>query len=190
MKRTQAFLVMGFIIAAALAIGFFTQMREERDTRTRVEKMLSSVMKERDDIQFKMNAEVLEKEKQISYLTASLRKETIINARLAQNLDRSCRRFAIASRDKKPVELEKIIVSSLLEAEGRVLAVDKQNDLVVINMDLTNNLKNGDSVAIYRGDNFIASAQLIKVQDRISAAMVLPADNNKDIQVEINDTIK
>ena len=96
----------------------------------------------------------------------------LINLKLAQNLDRSSKRFAVATRNKKPVELEKIIISSLLEAEGRVLAVDKQNDLVVINLGSMNNLKNGDKLSIYRGDNFIANAELVKVQDKISAAII------------------
>ena len=190
MKRTQAFLVMGFIIATALAIGFFMQKEEEKNIRIKVENMLSSMIETADNLKTEMTNRIHEKEKQISYLSASLSKEKLINLKLAQNLDRSSKRFAVASRNKKPVELEKIIISSLLEAEGRVLAVDKQNDLVVINLGSTNNLKNGDKLSIYRGDSFIANAELVKVQDRISAAMILPETNSKDTKVEINDTVK
>lgn len=190
MKKTQAFLTMGFIIAAALAIGFFIQKEEEKDNRIKAENMLSSVMNERDTLQVEMISRIQEKEKQISYLAASLSKEKLINSKLARNLDRSSRRFAVATRPKKPVELEKIIISSLLEAEGRVLAVDRQNDLVVINLGSMNNLKNGDKLSIYRGDSFIANAELVKVQNRISAAMVLPETGGKDMQVEVNDTVK
>jgi hypothetical protein len=190
MKKTQAFLVMGFIIAAALAIGFFVQKEEEKNTRIKVESMLSYVIKERDNLEREMTGRIQEKEKLISYLSASLLKEKLIKLKLAQNLDRSHKRFAIASRNKKPVELEKIIVSSLLEAEGRVLAVDKQNDLIVINLGAMNNLKNGEKLSIYRGDSFIANAELVKVQNRISAAMILPETSSKDIKVEVNDTVK
>mgnify|MGYP001569244608 CR=1 FL=1 len=190
MKRTQAFLVMGFIIAAALAIGFFMQKEEEKNIRIKVENMLSSMIKATDNLETEMANRIQEKEKLISYLSASLSKEKLINSKLAQNLDRSSKRFAVASRNKKSVELEKIIISSLSEAEGRVLAVDKQNDLVVINLGSMNNLKNGGKLSIYRGDNFIANAELVKVQDKISAAMILPEINNKDINVEVNDTVK
>lgn len=190
MKKTQAFVVMGFIIAIALAIGFFTQMQEEKSSRVKAENMLGSVIKERDAIEAIMTKKVREKEKLISQLTASLSKERIIVSKLTENLARSSRRFASADLFKKPIELEKIIVSSLLEVEGKVLAVDKQNDLVVINMGAMNNLKNGDNLSIYRGNAFIANAKIVKAQDKISAAMIIPANNAKDIKVEINDTVK
>ncbi len=190
MKKTQAFLVIGFTITLALAIGFFMQKEEEKNIRIKVENMLSSMIKATDNLEAKMANRIQKKEKLISYLSASLLKEKLINLKLAKNLNRSSKRFAVASRNKKPVELEKIIISSLLEAEGRVLAVDKQNDLVVINLGSTNNLKNGDKLSIYRGDNFIANAELVKVQDRISAAMVLSTDSAKDAEVEVNDIVK
>ncbi|MDP2921968.1 MAG: hypothetical protein Q8O12_06375 [Candidatus Omnitrophota bacterium] len=190
MKRMHAFLVMGFIIATTLAIGFFIQKEEEKDARIKVEKLLSSVMKERDNLASEMFFRVSEREKIISYLSASLYKQKMINAKLSENIGRSSRRFSTASQDKKPVELEKIIVSSLLEAEGKILAVDRQNDLVVINLGSTNNLKNGDKLGIYRGDSLIANAQLVKVQDKISAAMVLSEANTKGAIVEVNDIVK
>jgi len=191
MKKTQAFLVIGFIVAAALAVGFFMQMKEEENSRIKAESILSSVIKEKDGIETALNRKIQEKEKLISYLSASLFKEKTINSKLAQNLERSSKRFTMASRTMKPIELEKIIVSSLLEAEGRVLAVDKQNDLIVVNLGSINNLKNGDRLSIYRGDDFIANAELVKVQNRISAAMIIPGDNMiKDAAVEVNDTVK
>lgn len=190
MKRPQAFLVMGFIVAISLAIGFYTQIQVEKSAKVRLENMLSAVAKERDALEVTMIAKLQEKEKFISYLSASLSKEKSIHSKLAANLERSARRFQMANQPKKPVELEKIIVSSLLEAEGKVLAVDKQNDLFVINLGAINNLKNGDRLSIYRGDNFITTAELVKVQDRISAAMVSPADNAGGLQVEVNDIVK
>jgi len=191
MKKTQAFLVIGFIVAAALAVGFFMQMKEEENSRIKAESILSSVIKEKDGIETALNRKIQEKEKLISYLSASLFKEKTINSKLAQNLERSSKRFTMASRTMKPIELEKIIVSSLLEAEGRVLAVDKQNDLIVINLGSINNVKSGDRLSIYRGDDFIANAELVKVQNRISAAMIIPGDNMiKDAAVEVNDTVK
>ena len=190
MKKTQAFVVMGFIIVSALAIGFYIQKEDERNMRIKVEEMLSSLVNEKNLSEIRLNKKIQDKERFIAYLSASLGKEKLINSRLAQNLERSTRRFAVASQRKKPVELEKIIVSSLLEAEGRILAVDKQNDLIVVNLGAINNLKSGDRLSIYRGNSFIANAELVKVQDRISAAMILPQTGNKDLKVEINDTVK
>ncbi len=190
MKKPQAFLIMGFIISIALAIGFFMQKEDERNSRVRAENMLNAVTKERDVIEVAMDKKLQEKQRLIAYLSASLSKEKSINLKLSENLERSAKRFQAAIQPKKPVELEKIIVSSLLEAEGKVLAVDKQNDLIVINLGSANNVKNGDKLSIYRGEDFVANAELIKVQDRISAAMVLPVNNAKDIKVEVNDSVK
>jgi hypothetical protein len=192
MKKTQAFLTIGFIVAAALAIGFFMQKEDEKSDRIKAENMLNSVIKDTDTIVAKIDKKLQEKERVISYLSASLSKEKTINLKLAENLERSSRRLLTAVvSDKKPIELEKIVISSLLEAEGKVLAVDKQNDLIVINLGSINNLKSGDKLSIYRGDNFIANAELVKVQNKISAAMILPGDSlTKSVAVEINDTIK
>lgn len=190
MKRMQALAVMSSIIAAALAVGFFMQKEDEKNSRIKAEALLNSVIKERDSLETAYNRKIQEKEKLIANLSANLSKEKTINSKLAQNLERSNKRFALANFPKKPVELEKIIVSSLLEAEGRVLAVDRQNDIVVVNLGSINNLKNGDRLSVYRGDDFIANAELVKVQDRISAAMILPSDKSKDIIVEVNDMVK
>ncbi len=190
MKKTQAFLAIGFVVTVALAIGFFTQLQEEKSARLKAENMLGAVIKERDTLKVVMSKKLQEKEKLISYLIASLSKEKLIISKLTENIERSSRRFAIAGRAKKPIELEKIIISSLLETEGKVLAVDKQNDLVVINLGAMNNLKSGDKLSIYRGDNFIANAEIVKVQDKISAAAIILANSSKDIKVEINDVVK
>jgi len=190
MKKTQALVVMSFVIAIALAVGFYMQMLEEKTSRVNAENMLSSVIKERDILEIAYNRKIQEKEKLIAHLSASLSKEKTINLKLAENLERSVKRFTVVSRPKKPVELEKIIVSSLLEAEGRVLAVDRQNDIVVINLGAVNNLKSGDRLSIYRGDNFIANAELVKVQNKISAAMLLSQDKSGGMEVKVNDTVK
>lgn len=190
MKKTQAFLIIGFIVATALAIGFFMQKEDEKNSRIKAEKMLGLVIKEKENLAIKMNEKLLENEKLITYLSGSLSKEKTIKLKLAENLERSGRRF-LAAAPKKPIELEKIVVSSLLEAEGRVLAVDKQNDLIVINLGSINNLKSGDRLSIYRGNDFIANAELVKVQNRISAAMIITGDSLiKDAAVEVNDTVK
>lgn len=190
MKKPQAFLIMGFIVTTILAIGFFMQKEDERHNRIKAENMLSAVVKEKDDLAIDMNKKIQEKEKVISYLSASLRKEKTINSKLSENLERSGKRFVAAVTPKKPVELEKIIISSLLELEGKVLAVDKENDLIVINLGSVNNLKRGDKLNVYRGGNFIANAELLKVENSFSAAMILPDSSLEGIKVEVNDTVK
>jgi hypothetical protein len=190
MKKTQAFIIIGFIVAVVLAVGFFMQMEDEKSARIKAENMLGSVIKETESIVANMNKKLQKKNEIISFLSANLYKEQTINAKLAENLERSGKRFLTAVTPKKPVELEKIIISSLLEAEGKVLAIDKQNDLIVINLGSMNSLKSGDKLSVYRGDSFIANAELVKVQDRISAAMIIPESGAEDIKVEVNDTVK
>ena len=62
MKKTQAFLVMGFIIAAALAIGFFMQKEQERNTRIKIENMFSSMIKDRNSLVAEMTNKIQKKE--------------------------------------------------------------------------------------------------------------------------------
>lgn len=190
MKKTQAFMIIGFIVSMVLAVGFFMQMKDEQSARIKAENMLSSVIKETEKITMDMRKSLQKKNEIISYLSATLYKEQTINAKLTENLERSSKRFLAAVAPKKSVELEKIVISSLLEAEGKVLAIDKQNDLIVINLGSMNNLKSGDKLSVYRGDNFVTNAELVKVQDRISAAMILPESSSKDMKVEVNDTVK
>jgi len=190
MKNSQAFLTIGFIVAVTLAIGFFMQMEDEKNARMKVENMLNSVIKEKEELAINMNKRLQKKNEIIAYLSANLYKEQTKNTKLAENIERSGKRFMTAIAPKKPVELEKIIISSLLEAEGKVLAIDKQNDLIVINLGSMNNLKSGDKLSVYRGDSFVANAELVKVHDRISAAMILPENSTEDIKVEVNDTVK
>ena len=189
MKKTQAFLIIGFVVSLALAIGFFMQLQGEKSIRMASEKMFNLVIKENNDLLAGMSKKLQEKDGTIAHLSASLSKEKAINLKLAENLERSGKRIASVT-PKKPVELEKIVISSLLETEGKVLAVDKQNDLIVINMGSLNNLKNGDRFSIYRGDGFVANAEIVKVQEKISAAMVLPGDALAPAEIEVNDTVK
>lgn len=195
MKKLQAFLVIGFVVTLTLSIGLYLQKETEKDKRVAIERTFNSIMEANKRLEASLNkkidmalATIKEKDALIKNMSGQLWKEKIIRSKLTQNFERTHARFKSIASAKKAVELEKIVVSALTDVEGKVLAIDKQNDLVVVSLGAINNLKSGDMLSIYRGKDFIANAQLVKVQERISAAMVL--DRAKNSEVQIDDTVK
>lgn len=192
----QAFLIIGFVLALILDIGFYIEKEKEKNLKMAAENKLIFTVGSSKKLQADLNkrienalSQIIQKENELDYLALRLDKEKKIRAMLSENLKRSNTRLAMLASKKDTVDLEKIVVTSLLEAEGRVLAVDKQNDLIVVNFGLVNNVKNGDRISVYKGNDFIANAELVKVQNEISAALILP-ESRKNVDVEINDLVK
>ncbi|MFA4991304.1 MAG: hypothetical protein WC569_01825 [Candidatus Omnitrophota bacterium] len=199
MKRTQAFIVLGFVVSFMLTIGFFMQASSEREKRVTAERNLFSVIEAKKASEARFNKQlesasnlIREKDIVVSNLLTELENSRQSNIKLSQKLALLNTRIALNKEKKRAVELEKIVVTSMLEAEGKVLAVDKENDLVIVSLGSVNNAKNGDRLSIYRGKDFIANAELVKVQSEISAAMLLSGGKakNKDIDVKVNDLAK
>lgn len=188
MKRIQAFSTLGFVVMFLLCVGFFMQKEDERNKRLEMEKILASSVEEKSHMETALKGEIQEREKKIEYLFARLEKAQKINARLTANIQRRSSRLYLAAQNKKEVELQKIVISSLQELEGKVLAVDKQSDLVVINLGDINSVKAGDRFSIYRGSEFIANIELVKVQNQLSAGAIL--SEKKDIKIAVNDLVK
>jgi len=196
MKKIQAFLVFGFVITLIFAIDFFIQKETEKSKRIAAEKNLVAVIEAKEKTEQGLNkkietilAQIEEKEKAVNYTLAALSKEKKINDMLATNIKRANTRLNLIAQNKKAVELERIVVTSLNEVEGRVLAVDKANDLIVVNLGVKSNVKNGDKLSIYRGDEFIAKAELVKVENNVSAACIL-SGGRKDVDVKVDDSVK
>jgi hypothetical protein len=92
------------------------------------------------------------------------------------------------SADGDTVQLERIVISEADAPgiQGRVVSVDRDWDFVVIDMgwDL---VKIGDTVSIRRNDQLLAQAKVERIQERISAATVLP---DWDIDgIEVNNVV-
>lgn len=199
MKRTQAFIVLGLVVSFMLTIGFFMQARSEKEKRVTAERNLFSVIEAKKASEARFNKQlglaynlIREKEMVVSNLLTELENSRKTNIKLSQKLALLNTRIALNKEKKKAIELEKIVVTSMLEAEGKVLAVDKENDLVIVSLGSVNNAKNGDKLSIYRGKDFVANAELVKVQSEISAAMLLSGGKtkNKDTDVKVNDLAK
>jgi lactam utilization protein B len=188
MKKTQAFLVLGFIVTLSLCAGFFMQKENEKNKRIKVENVLISFVQERDKLTIELNKRLQEREKKIDYLLAALDRERKVKTKLVSKVKSKGKLINLALTDKKDIELEKIVVTSLSEIEGKVLAVDTQNRLVVINLGSSDNVKAGDRFSIYRGNDFIADIELVKIQSSLSAAAILSEE--KDIKVAVNDLVR
>lgn len=90
-------------------------------------------------------------------------------------------------RQGKVVNLEPIVVTNQAGAAapaetaqetgpaglaGKILSVDKKNNLIVISLGRSNNVKEGQRCLIYKGSNEAASAEIITTRYKISAAFV------------------
>jgi hypothetical protein len=164
------------------------QKENEKNRRVKVENMLISFIQERDRTEAELKKSLQERDRKINYLSAALDKERKIKTQLVSKVKAKGGLINLALRDKKGIELEKIVVASLPEIEGKVLAVDTQNRLVVIDLGSSDNVKAGDRFSVYRGNDFIANIELVKIQNSLSAATVLQEE--KDIKVAVNDLVR
>ena len=187
MKKIYAFLILGLVVSLILSVGFFMQKESEKDKRVKTEQKLALFMNEKNKLTLQLNKTISEKDKEVSCLLAKLDKEVRMNAVLTANINRKYSRIGMAEAVTKPIELEKIVVSSLAEIEGKVLAVDNQNDLVVVNLGNRDGVKTGDRFSVYRGSEYIGNIELIKIQNQLSAASV--SLDEKGIKVAVNDLI-
>lgn len=63
-------------------------------------------------------------------------------------------------------------VSLLRKNEGEILSVDKNNNLIVINLGAENKAEEGQRVSIFKGGEEIASGEIINTRYKISAALI------------------
>jgi len=77
------------------------------------------------------------------------------------------------ARAPKIIELEKIIVESVVDLVGEVSEVNEEYGFIVANLGRKNNLKIGDILSVYRNDEIVGKAQVEKVEDEFCAAAIL-----------------
>lgn len=193
MKKIQAFLILGFVVTLCLSIGFFVRGEKERGKRIETERLLMSSLENYDRLETEMSRlnkdlsdKLHHKEKAIGYLLAKLEKEKVIKEKLVSNIGRKTSRLADVG--KRDVELEKIVVTSLSEAEGKILGVDTDKGVVVINLGSRDNVRLNDRFRVYREGAPIGSVELIQIQNQLSAASIL--SQKEDIKIAVNDSVK
>lgn len=75
---------------------------------------------------------------------------------------------------KKEVELDKIVVKPGVEAEGKVLVVNKEFNFIVVAAGNNKGIIPGVTFGVYRNGKLVAKAQVEKVYETMSAANILP----------------
>ncbi len=88
----------------------------------------------------------------------------------------------------KNIELEKIVVKTTQELTGKVLTLDKERGFIVVDLGNDNNLKLGDVLSVYRDNQFIGKAQVEKIEEKSSAAVIL--SDWHDVEFKEDDTVK
>jgi len=96
----------------------------------------------------------------------------------------------IKSRISTPegVELKKIVVKVNPPIEGKVIEANKEYNFSVIDLGLKDNIKSGDTAAIYRDNQFIARAVVENIYEDMSTIIVL--DEWANVPILVSDTVK
>ena len=162
------------------ADSFESKIKELREKRVLAENSLLEIERKNKILEKKVNTvEKTLKDKEEELLTLK-RKEAIISD----------------SGDDESVELSPILVKAGMFDKpgastaplfvGRVLAVNKNNGFVIINLGLEAGVKIGSKYRVFKKDRVIAELQAIQVRENVSAC-----DISKEIEeITINDTVK
>lgn len=128
-----------------------------------------------------LEKEIKEKERQMKLALDRLEKE--INARrqaetqlvMAVKEKRILKeRLSKLVRSSGAINLDKIVVKPVPAVTGKVLVVNKEYAFVVVNLGKGSNVNIGDILSVYRDDDFIGRVEIEKVEEKISAATILP----------------
>ena len=87
------------------------------------------------------------------------------------------------------VQLDRVVVSGgdTTGLEGRVISVHEDWRFVVVNLGW-DAVKIGDTISIFRGDQFLAKARVERIQESVCAATILPEWESADIHT--NDLVR
>lgn len=120
------------------------------------------------------------------------------------SLDRSVKVVKEKSQAGHEVELTPIIVQTQGEAlvpttdttadsqavnsgfEGKVMSVNEQNNFVIVDIGAKRGLRNGDTLGVYRGSEYLARLEVIQVRPDIAAADL----KEKWAQIQIGDIVR
>ncbi len=90
-----------------------------------------------------------------------------------------------AVRDK--VELDKIVVSPQDGVRGHIISIDKDTEFVICNLGFKQGVKSGDTLGVYRGEEYLGDVKVTRVQEEMSAADLVPPFSSR--KVRKNDTV-
>ncbi len=186
------------IVLLITSVAFYVLKEKERHLRIARELELTQTIEAKKVVENNLaqaQKEIQARDEQIKQTLDKLEKE------IAQRKEAEARVLAILeekrvleakiqelSTNPQSIELEKILVKTMPEITGKVLSYDKENGFVVVNLGSTDNLKLGDTLSIYRDDKFVGKAQVEKIEEKTSAAVILTPW--KSIEYKENNTVK
>ena len=88
----------------------------------------------------------------------------------------------------REVDLGQIVVSAAPNLEGKVIAVNRPFQFVVIDLGNHHNLPVGAVLSIYRQNDFVGRIQVEEVRESVSACRILPEWSHQEIKE--NDLVK
>lgn len=187
------------IILLILSASLYILKEKEKSLRIYTEKELSKTVEAKKVVENNLTAakkEISAKDEQISIALDKLEGEVTarrdIEAQLVlvtkEKIGLEVKVKELTAALPKNVELEKIVVKSTQELTGKVLTLDKEHGFIVVDLGNDNNLKLGDVLSVYRDNQFIGKAQVEKIEEKSSAAVILSDWQNTEFKE--NDTVK
>jgi hypothetical protein len=185
-------------ILVVLCVCLYVLKEKEKSSRIYTEKELSRTIEAKKvvennlveakkqiasrDEQIKLTLDKLEKEitarkNAEAKLLAVIKEKKVLEEKIAE----------VAARSPN-IELEKIVIKTGSKLTGKVLALDKEHNFVIIDLGGGSNLELGDILSVYRNGQFIAKVQIEKIEEKTSAAVILPKWQNAAIKE--NDVVK
>ena len=193
------------IILLLTSITFYILKEEEKTLRIYTQKQLTETLGEKRAIENELivtvkakeilEKEIEEKENQIKLVLDKLEKEIIsrriaeIQLILATKEKRTLRtRLRQLTETPETIELEKVVVKAAPVLVAKVLMVNKEQAFIVVDLGREDNLRIGDTLSVCRNGEFIGRAEVEKVQEKVSAAAILP--QWQDVEFKENDEVR
>lgn len=160
-------------------------------TAVQEKEMLQEGLKAEQDRSKVLAERVTEQEQQIQRTQDNLEKETA----LRQNTEGQ---LIVVLQEKRAlqakvqellgpaaaVQLEKVVVKAAPPVAGRVLAVDKQRNFIVVNLGREHNLQLGDTLSVYRQGQFLGRVAVERITTNVSAAGILPEWEGVEFKID------
>lgn len=159
----------------------------------KAEKLAAQIADEKKDKEEAL-AKLSDKDKEIEEIKTNWESEKTSRAAAQEQFDKLQKEYAAAQKkledlqatnqglskqvedlqSKKEVELDKIVVKPGVEAEGKVLVVNKEFNFIVVAAGNNKGITPGVTFGVYRNNKLVAKAQVEKVYETMSAANILP----------------
>ena len=193
------------IILLFTSITFYMFKEKEKALRIDTQRQLVETIMEKKEVEnelietIKAKEAVVEevrvKERQIKLVLDKLEKEIVsrriaeIQLILATKEKRTLRtRLRQLTETPETIELEKVVVKAAPVLVAKVLMVNKEQAFIVVDLGREDNLRIGDTLSVCRNGEFIGRAEVEKVQEKVSAAAILP--QWQDVEFKENDEVR